>query len=345
MTDNNEQRCLDNESATKNVLAIDGGGVRGVLPAMILAEIEKRTRKPAHELFDVISGTSTGAFLGAMLTRADNAGGPIPAAETVDRYMKDSAIYFTRQSDGIWAPMFKGNKVKNLMKNYFGDADLAGARQRLIVPVYELRKNVPRVFYFSSLAASQEQSSNFPIWQVIRAATAAPAMFSTFRARSLDGVNEHWIIDGGVYANNPAVLGWLHAYQGFDGSRGRDNFAERFPIADNADVRNTLVVGLGTGRAEWAINPHKARKWGMVGWSRKFLNVVFEGQSDLVNDQMESAMNACLVRSYRLQPDLKKEIHAGDASEIDCLVETGESYIKTNCKKIDKICEDLLASR
>ena len=48
---------------TKRVLAVDGGGIRGIIPAMVVAHIEKKLHKPASELFDLMVGTSTGVFL------------------------------------------------------------------------------------------------------------------------------------------------------------------------------------------------------------------------------------------------------------------------------------------
>ncbi|MBK8983022.1 MAG: patatin-like phospholipase family protein [Ignavibacteria bacterium] len=60
----------------KKILTIDGGGIRGVLPARILHEIEKRTKKPIAELFDLIAGTSTGGILALCLTKPDSKGNP-----------------------------------------------------------------------------------------------------------------------------------------------------------------------------------------------------------------------------------------------------------------------------
>jgi uncharacterized protein len=60
----------------QKVLSIDGGGIRGILPAMILAEIERRTRKLTSELFDLVAGTSTGGILALGLTKPGQNGKP-----------------------------------------------------------------------------------------------------------------------------------------------------------------------------------------------------------------------------------------------------------------------------
>jgi patatin-like phospholipase/acyl hydrolase len=74
------------------VLAIDGGGIRGLIPAMVLAEIERRTGRPAGGLFDLIAGTSTGGILAAALARPD----PIPAAQLVELYEQEGPKIFHR---------------------------------------------------------------------------------------------------------------------------------------------------------------------------------------------------------------------------------------------------------
>src|SRR2546422_5276580 len=58
------------------ILSIDGGGIRGIIPAMVLAELERRTGRPICKLFDLIAGTSTGGVLALALTKPDAAGKP-----------------------------------------------------------------------------------------------------------------------------------------------------------------------------------------------------------------------------------------------------------------------------
>lgn len=59
---------------TKFILSIDGGGIRGIIPAIILAEIEKRSRKPISQIFDLMAGTSTGGIVVAGLCKKDKEG-------------------------------------------------------------------------------------------------------------------------------------------------------------------------------------------------------------------------------------------------------------------------------
>src|SRR5919198_1588171 len=72
------------------VLAIDGGGIRGLIPALVLAEIERRTGRRTASLFDLVAGTSTGAIIACALTRP----GAMPAAEAAALYEQDGPSVF-----------------------------------------------------------------------------------------------------------------------------------------------------------------------------------------------------------------------------------------------------------
>src|SRR6476646_6047412 len=81
------------------VLAIDGGGIRGVIPAMLLTEIEKRTGRAIAELFDVIAGTSTGGILALGLTKHNSSGKPAySAADLVHLYEAEGQKIFPKSS-------------------------------------------------------------------------------------------------------------------------------------------------------------------------------------------------------------------------------------------------------
>src|SRR6266545_3368830 len=71
------------------VLALDGGGMRGLIPAQVLAYLERRARRPVHELFDLVAGTSTGGLLSLALT--------IPRPEASEPYTAEGAIELYRE--------------------------------------------------------------------------------------------------------------------------------------------------------------------------------------------------------------------------------------------------------
>ena len=96
------------------ILSIDGGGIRGLIPAVVLAEIEKRTGKPASELFDLIAGTSTGGILALGLTCPAADGRPRYSAERlIDLYQKEGNRIFNRSR---WRRFFKLDRVGDYLQ-------------------------------------------------------------------------------------------------------------------------------------------------------------------------------------------------------------------------------------
>ena len=74
------------------VLAIDGGGIRGLIPALVLAEIERRTGRRIADMVDLLAGTSTGGILACALGKPD----PLPAAEIAAIYEEEGPKIFSR---------------------------------------------------------------------------------------------------------------------------------------------------------------------------------------------------------------------------------------------------------
>src|ERR687894_1010021 len=82
---------------TFKVLSIDGGGIRGIIPAMILAEIEDRTGKRIAEMFDLVAGTSTGGILALGLTKPGQGGKAEYSAESlIELYETEGGRIFDR---------------------------------------------------------------------------------------------------------------------------------------------------------------------------------------------------------------------------------------------------------
>ena len=71
----NQQRSV------RRVLSLDGGGIRGIIPALVVDHLEREMGAPASELFDLIVGTSTGGILALGLSLQDQQGGSLLAAK------------------------------------------------------------------------------------------------------------------------------------------------------------------------------------------------------------------------------------------------------------------------
>lgn len=157
------------------VLTIDGGGIRGVIPALVLREFEEVTGRPVHELFDLIVGTSTGALLGLGLTTPDASGGPrYSAEELADLYLDEGpnifsrgSLYRVRSANGLINSRYPASGIEEVLERYFGGTRLSEQLGDVLVTTYETERRDP--FLFRSRRARTEAACDFLVADVARA--------------------------------------------------------------------------------------------------------------------------------------------------------------------------------
>src|SRR6476661_4637045 len=123
------------------ILAIDGGGIRGLIPALVLAEIEQRTGRRIATLVDRIAGTSTGGILACALAKPD----PLPASEIAGIYEVEGPKIFDRSllktitsGDGFLDERYDDKGLMSALRKYLGDAKLGDATVPMLVTAYDI---------------------------------------------------------------------------------------------------------------------------------------------------------------------------------------------------------------
>jgi uncharacterized protein len=138
----------------QKVLSIDGGGIRGIIPAMVLTEIERRTGKRTAEVFDLAAGTSTGGILALGQTKPGQDGGPeYGAKKLIELYETEGGKIFDRS---VWHRIhsvvclpeerYPSTGIEEVALESFGDVRLAQALTEVLVPSYEIEKRGPWFF-------------------------------------------------------------------------------------------------------------------------------------------------------------------------------------------------------
>ncbi|HEY4884925.1 MAG TPA: patatin-like phospholipase family protein [Myxococcales bacterium] len=318
--------------ATISVLSIDGGGIRGMIPAAFLNRLEQRTGHRVSDLFDYVAGTSTGGILALGLgANRPGCNSPYTAEQLVRLYKTEggrifsrSLLHFARALDNLNGPRFPEYGIDEVLKRYFGDTRLKDARTNVVVTAYAIEQRRP--FFFRSWQAKApgtRRTHDFPVWEVARSTSAAPTLFPPFKATAADG-KSYALIDGGVYANNPALCAWVEA-------------RDRHPRHD------ILVVSLGTGNENRAVDFHRSKRWGLAGWARPLIDVIFDGVSDTVHVQLDEMLNPGDARKYfRFQQDIPPAQQALDntsAENLTALRRIGEAMAQG--KKFEDLCAQL----
>jgi predicted acylesterase/phospholipase RssA len=272
------------------ILSIDGGGIRGIIPGRILQRIEEGTGKRASDLFHLIAGTSTGGIIGCGLLKGKK------AREMAQLYADRGGDIFHRSLwdkvttiDGLTNPDYDAGPLETILGDELGDAWLSeGQGAELLVPSYAIQLPfeqpgdglgllVPRAPYFfkswkakgSKIDPGDEPDKlNFKLKDIARATSAAPTYFPPALIQNRAG-EQFGMIDGGVFANNPAMCALVSAYRVFP------------------DAKEFMVVSLGTGSLERPIPYDEAKDWGLVHWARPILNVLFDGNADTTSYEVD----------------------------------------------------------
>jgi patatin-like phospholipase/acyl hydrolase len=295
------------------VLAIDGGGIRGLIPALVLTEFERRTGRKVFELFDLIAGTSTGGIIACAVCAPD----PLPADELVKLYEDQGPEIFSRSlfqrirtADGLLDEKYDDAALDSALERFLGQKLLSQTKPDLIVPSYDTDE--PGPYFFKTTDAKASPDDDFPLSVVARATSAAPTYFEPVESGAKA------LVDGGVFAANPAMCALAEAL-------------------NTVAPKEVVLVSLGTGERTHKRSFDEIKDWGLVAWARPILDVVFDGASDAVNYQVKRVLPP--DRYWRFQVELKlASDHLDDATEANLAKLRGhaEDLIRDGSAEIDK---------
>lgn len=280
------------------VLALDGGGVRGLVTALILQEIETRTQRRIADLFDLVAATSTGAIVGLALLRPGPDGRPARTAqEVVDYYLATSRTVFDRSAwqrvrsgEGLLQAKYRSAALERVLAEEFGDVPLTDALCEVLVATYDVRGRGPCFFKSREMQSGGQRPQTMR--DVLRATSAAPTYFTPAEMR--DGATELACIDGGIVANNPALCAYAHAL----------DLAKQLPAPFEAD--DVAVLSIGSGEIGFDYATRATLLGGALAWAKPMLDIVLDAQEDVVEYQMARLLPE--ERYRRLQPDLTETV-------------------------------------
>ena len=312
------------------VLAIDGGGIRGMIPAVVLAEIERRSGRRTAELFDLIAGTSTGGILACGLTRPGESGGPtFTAADLIGLYESEGPEIFHRSLlkriesvEGYLDERYDDRGLNAALRRYLDGTRLSQAVADIFVTAYDIERR--QAFFFRSSRARTDPGYDFAYVDVARATAAAPTYFEPARVRDAASAAEYSLIDGGVFALNPAMAA----------------YAELAATGHAAEIE--LVVSLGTGSHTRPLHYEDVRGWGQLEWARPLVDVVFDGSAQTVEFELLQLLGP--ERYVRFQTDLTEASDdLDDASDrnLEALRREGTRLVERQSADIDRVVEAL----
>lgn len=269
------------EQESFKILSIDGGGIRGIFPAMFLACIEAELMAKGvekwkmYQHFDLICGTSTGGILSIALALG------IPAIEIHKLYMENSANIFGKKRgllESVFHPSYDRKHLEILLKETFTSHNngeeprLADCKTNVCIPIYDLLQGKPSVCK-NKYHEKFTRDYHIPAYKVALATSAAPTYFNPYSTNYIDlnGIEKSFSnkVDGGVMANNPALVGIIEAQAAF-----------YQPLA------KLRVLSIGTGYQKFT-DGNNLQKCGLKYWlfpKKRIIELFMQGQSQQVEN-------------------------------------------------------------
>lgn len=244
------------------VLAVDGGGIRGLIPAIWCRVLEAITGLPLQVIFHMFAGTSTGGIIASALALLE----PYSADEIVDLYMSKGRNIFVKRNwfdnpFGISKSKYRTGPAYGVYTEFFKDWKLSDISSDLVVTYFDLSHQVSKLFR-SYMARENPILCDYYMRDVVASTTAAPTYFRPFKLRTVYNTDNNInsfsnAIDGGVYANNPS----LHALK------------EATHLYSEADAY--LLLSMGTGSFKEQLNPKS-----LLNWAIDITGIVMQGAED-----------------------------------------------------------------
>lgn len=330
------------------ILSIDGGGIRGLIPAQVLTVLEDKLKKASHDpntriadWFDLIAGTSTGGILTCiyLCPQPDDPNRPrFAASDAVELYKQNGDQIFDisvwhklRSAGGTLDEKYSATGLETLLQDRLHDLKLSNLIKPCLITAYDIENRA--AYFFTQPDARKHPGRNFFLRDVARATSAAPTFFECAKIESDTHVT-YTLIDGGIFANNPALCA----------------FAEARKMESKPTAKEMVILSLGTGDVKTPYHYDQVKDWGGLGWVKPVIDILMSGTVEVADyqlRQMYAAVNAP-EQYLRIQPRLapqNADLGNSETVNLNELVETGERAAEQNDAALDKFVTLLLAQK
>lgn len=327
------------------ILSIDGGGIRGIIPGQVLVSLERKLKEKTEnqnariaDYFDLIAGTSTGGILTCIYLCPDGRGKPrFSAEEAVDLYLKNGTDIFDttlwqriRSMGGISDEKYSSDAIEKLLRDYFEDLKLSELLKPCLIPAYDIEQRCAR--FFTQHDAIKNDMDDFYVRDVARATSAAPTYFEVENLRSLTEVH-YPSIDGGVFANNPALCAYAEV---------------RAKFQNNPTAKDMVMLSVGTGIInKQPYTYQEAKDWGLVSWVRPLLSILMSGVSETVDYQLQQMFGTIdnpdqYLRVNSNLVDASAEMDDAQSDNLAALREDGTRIAEEFDDRLDAFADSLI---
>ncbi len=275
-------------------IAIDGGGIKGLVVTQALKVLEAHLDLSLHERARLLVGTSTGSIIAAGLA------GGYSAQELTERYLEMGKTIFPNSLRKLLFPLtrtrYPDAPLNDALRHHFGDMRMgdfwtADPPTNLVITAFDLSENRTRF-----IKPWKEEYTDWPVVKAVQASCTVPTYFP---------IVENRYIDGGVgsYANPCYVA----AYEAKECLRW--------------DLEETTLISIGTGRSPYRYDPEKAPRLWPLDWIGRIFDVFSQSANDQQVHLVQTFFNGLDFR--RFQIDMQEHIEMDDTRHMERLVAYG----------------------
>lgn len=256
----------------KKILSLDGGGIKGVFTLGFLSQMEEYSGKSINDYFDLIVGTSTGGIIALGLGKGFSATDLLCFYEKMGKEIF-SGNRFVKFIKHIGFSKYKNEILKKCLDEKFGETRLGESKIRLVIPSQNLDTGEVHL-YKTAHHINLKGDYKLKMSNIALATSAAPTYFPTFQAE-----NGLYLIDGGIYANNPVAIAAVEA-------TGLLNWT-------SAEIK---ILSVGCTNEPIDIQLAKSIPLGRAYWAFKSLDLIMRGQSSSAIGMAKHLTNYSVTR-------------------------------------------------
>lgn len=318
------------------ILSIDGGGMKGIVSAvlldkleMLLQEYSKNTDARIGDYFDLFAGTSTGSILTAFYLIPENDYPKYSAHDILDFYLTLGPSIFEKQSlFPLFGSKYTSHGFDEELSHYFGNLKLSDLLKPCLITSYNTTNR--SAVFFNRETALKDSNRNPLVKEVVRASCAAPTYFPPIcLSKTPDCPNCY--IDGGIVANNPSFCAVIEAMK----------------LEQCKSIQDIHVCSVGNVKNDATYNCREVRKWGLIEWAVPLFSLLLNSNMQTVDYQMKALFNNLDKEEHYMRfqmNSLEKPPAMDDYSDkaIDFLLTAGYEMIETYEDQLNQLAKWLV---
>lgn len=329
-----------------NILSIDGGGMKGIISAIVLVHLEDYLKQYSGnenagitDYFDIVAGTSTGSILTAFLLCPDEFGKPkYHAKDVLDMYVTKGKQMFQKRPlypinslFGLVKSKYTNRYFKEALEEYFGDLTLSKLLKPCLIVSYDM--SMRKTLFFNSNSSRLDSKRDILVRDAVLCSCSAPTYFPPVRTNH--GMYlEHCLIDGGVAANNPAMSALVEAL--------------KFNHVTN--LSDTYLFSLGNATTLKTYSCKNTERWGIAKFAFPLINIIMESSEEVVDYQVRKLYECYDISNHylRVEEMVHGEIPSMDSTSkgsIETFIRIGNMLVEKQNDAIREFAKTIVAKK